>query len=61
MLKQTGLKPLPPPMMPASSVMWIKSMFSAMSIRMMSTTPARNPPPLLPRWPLGCAIGVSPA
>ena len=56
MLKQTGLKPLPPQMMPTSSVMWMKSMSSAMS-----TTPARNPPPLLLRWPVGCAIGMAPA
>ena len=48
MLKQKGLRPLPPAMMPTASVMWMKSMSSAMS-----TTPARNQSPLLLRWPRG--------
>ena len=48
MLNQKGLRPLPPAMMPTASVMWMKSMSSAMS-----TTSARNQSPLLPRWPRG--------
>ena len=48
MLNQKGLRPLPPAMMPTASVMWMKSMSSAMS-----TTPARNQSPLLPRRPRG--------
>ena len=48
MLKQKGLRPFPPAMMPTASAMWMKSMSSAMS-----TTSARNQSPLIPRRPRG--------
>ena len=48
MLKQKGLRPFPPAMMPTASAMWMKSMSSAMS-----TTSARNQSPLISRRPRG--------